>query len=538
LVLVAILALTIGAVKISLKQTLIQRVNAVESLANVTVLCFDKTGTLTQNKLAVTDILPVNGFSADSITHKLQHYTRSLSYQNRTAGAVAVFVSKVGLLPDGVSKVREIPFTSSRKWGAVQFPDETLILGAPERMVKDPSVLQKTTELSSQGLRILAFARSAKPLPDTNYLNDHCETLALIVMSDQIRHDIGVTLEDFRQLNVDLKVVSGDNLETVRAIAGDAGMPVDKAYTGDQLNSMDDNELEHAVMDASVFARIEPETKRRIVQALQRREQYVAMVGDGVNDVPALKAANLAIVMNDGTQISKDVADIVLLNNAMSTLPLAFREGREITQTVFGTMKMFLTKNFYNVLLFVFVGFMMMPFPITPAQISWAAFGTVNMPATFIAFGWLRPKYIASFRRDAMDYMVTAGMIGAVAIAVLFAITYFSTGYDLEITRSSITIFICLFGTVIVWNVQGVEILNPKSFGQHKWVVIISSIATTLTLISFYMFPKLFEFQPPTDFRLIALITSLFLLTLVMVDYSMRYRFLLSQLWMLVEREK
>ena len=213
------------------------------------------------------------------------------------------------------------------------------------------------------------------------------QPLALIVMSDEIRHDIQETLQAFRDEGLTLKVISGDNLETVRAIAQQSGMDIGaRAYTGAELDAMSEGEFDQAVRDSNVFARIEPDTKQRIVEALRRQGDYVAMVGDGVNDVPALKAANLAIVMNDGTQISKDVADIVLLNNAMSTLPRAFREGKETTQTIFGTMKMFLVRNFYGIAFFVFIAFMALPFPITPVQISWATFGTVNLPATLIAF--------------------------------------------------------------------------------------------------------------------------------------------------------
>ena len=188
-------------------------------------------------------------------------------------------------------------------------------------------------------------------------------------------------------------------------------MSVEKTTTGAELDAMGESEFDRAVSESQVFARIDPDTKQRIVEALRRQGEYVSMVGDGVNDVPALKAANLAIVMNDGTQISKDVADIVLLNNAMSTLPRAFREGKETTQTIYGTMKMFLVRNFYNIAFFVFIAFMALPFPITPVQISWATFGTVNLPATFIAFGWLRPQFIARFRRDVMDYIFTMGFM-------------------------------------------------------------------------------------------------------------------------------
>jgi cation-transporting P-type ATPase E len=539
LVLVAILSLTIGAVRISLHKTLIQRVNAVESLANVTVLCFDKTGTLTQNKLAVTEIIPLNEAKPDEIRARLQEYVSHLSYQNKTANAVSAYVAEVKLHTRRSHKLREIPFTSARKWGAIVFQDETFLLGAPERLIQDSAINIRAQELAAQGMRVLAFAHASQP-PDhaVNTLNGYVKPLALIVMSDQIRDDIQATLDDFRQLNVGLKVISGDNVETVRAIAGAAGMPVQVAYTGTTLSQMTDGELENAVMEADVFARVEPDTKRRIVQALQRRGQYVAMVGDGVNDVPALKAANLAIVMNDGTQISKDVADIVLLNNAMSTLPLAFREGREITQTIYGTTKMFLTKNVYNMLMFIFIGFMMLPFPITPVQISWAAFGTVNMPAGFIAFGIIRPKYIERFRRDVIDYIITAGLLGAVALSVLFAVAYFTTGYDLEIARSSVTIFICLFGMMIVWNVQGVEVYQPRTFIEHWRVVLISSIAAGLTILSFYALPGLFEFEPPPANSLLnVLITALFLLTMMVINHGMYYRYLLNRFWMLVERE-
>lgn len=566
LVLVAILALTIGAVRISMHQTLIQRVNAVESLANVTVLCFDKTGTLTQNKLSVRDIMPLNGQSLDSIRGQLDAYVRHLSYQNSTASAIAASVNgALAIAHNSVNvgggngavlaradeythKLREIPFTSARKWGAITFPSGSLVLGAPERILPPNSPVQVTaTALASQGMRLLAFAHTDELLETgaTNgaTIHHHCTPIALIVMSDQIRDDIRTTLDDFRQLNVNLKVISGDNLETVRAIAGQSGMSTSVAYTGDQLKAMNEDEFEAAILRADAFARIEPDTKRRIIQGLQKQGEYVAMVGDGVNDVPALKAANLAIVMNDGTQISKDVADIVLLNNAMSTLPLAFREGREITQTIYGTTKMFLAKNVYNFLLFIFIGFMMLPFPITPVQISVAAFGTVNMPAGLIAIGLLRPKFVRNFRADVIDYLLITGIIGASIMALLFGVVYFATGGDLIVSRSVLSIFICLFGMMIVWNVQGVEVHDLRSFLRYWRVVLVSGLATVLTILVFYATPAFFEFRPPPQNTTVGiginiLIAALFCLTLMLVNQAIRHPYLLNRLWMLVDQEK
>lgn len=541
LVLVAILSLTIGAIKISLRQTLIQRVNAVESLANATVLCFDKTGTLTQNKLSVQEIIQTADMDKAEIHRHLFVYLKNLAHLNHTAQAVEAYIDKV-VGGDWPRKLKEIPFSSGRKWAAICLDDKTLLMGAPERLIRsDSPFLARARELSSGGMRALAFAMmSGEPDPAAGDISAQTQPLALIVMSDRIRDDIQQTLQSFRDEGLKLKVISGDNLETVRAIAEQAGMDVgSQAYQGSELDAMSDGELSAAVRESNVFARIEPHTKQRIVETLRRQGEYVSMVGDGVNDVPALKAANLAIVMNDGTQISKDVADIVLLNNAMSTLPRAFHEGKETTQTIFGTMKMFLVRNFYTIALFVLVPFMALPFPITPVQISWATFGTVNLPATFIALGWLRPQYMGRFRRDVIDYIFTMGFIGAVILTLLYLMAYFGSGGDLAMTRSAVTILVALYGMLITWHVQGIDFYRPKSFLEHWRILLLSSLLTALTIIGMYLNPTLFEFDPPTwdggvGSLLIIAIAALFLLTMVLISHGLKYRYLLNRFWALL----
>jgi cation-transporting ATPase E len=536
LVLTAILSLTIGAISISRFQTLIQRVNAVESMANVTVLCFDKTGTLTRNVLTVSEIIPLNSRTLPQLEDNLRLYTGSLSYKNRTAAAIAEVlptVSSNGLTP---TKLNEIPFNSSRKWGAVAFPEETFILGAPERVInakKNAEAAQQAKSLAEKGLRVLAFARSAE-FPANGQLDDTAEALAIIVLSDQIRPDIQETLDAFKQQNVALKVISGDNLETVTSIATASGMEIRKSYTGDQLEAMDDTELRGAVLGADLFARIEPETKRRIIAALKHEGQYVAMVGDGVNDVPALKEAHLAIAMNDGAQIAKDVAEIVLLNNAMSTLPKAFLEGKEITQTIFSSIKLFLAKNFYTIVLIFFVGFMALPFPTSPAQISWITLGTVNIPATLIAFKILRPKHMAKFRRDVLEYVITSGMIGAVIMALMYVVAYYGADKNVDTARSALTIFITLFGTLIFWNVSGVELFEPRTLIEHWRIVLLGLVLTVLTMIVPFLLPDFFAFVPPTPL-IWALVISTFLLTATLLHVFTRNRNIIEQLWELFQ---
>ncbi len=538
LVLTAVLSLTLGAISISRHQTLVQRVNAVESMANVTVLCFDKTGTLTRNQLAVQEVITLNGTPPEAVFARLTLYTNSLAHLNHTAAAVADYSRLRASSPNGAgpgAKVREIPFNSSRKWGAVVFERETLIMGAPERVLHPATssgALERAGELAAKGLRVLAFAHVPAALSgsETEHTGD---PLALIVLSDQVRPDIQQTLNEFQELNVTLKVISGDNLDTVKAIATQAGMEIHTAYTGDQLEAMNDTELEAAVTSANLFARIEPNTKRKIIAALKRQGAYVAMVGDGVNDVPALKEAHLAVAMNDGAQISKDVADIVLLNNAMTTLPRAFREGTAITQVIYGTTKLFLTKNLYNILLIFFAGFMMLPFPTSPVQMSWITFGTVNIPATLIAFQLIRPTFMKEFRRDVLDYVITAGVVGSVNLALLFVVAYFASGNNLYAGRSAVTLFIALYGTLIFWNTHSVELFDPRTWVRHWRITLIGFVLTFLTMLAPFVLPTWFEFVPPSPLIWV-LIVAIFLLTAAILAVVMRYRHLINQLWLLL----
>ncbi len=532
LVLTATLSLTIGAISITRFQTLIQRVNAVESMANVTVLCFDKTGTLTRNQLSVQRLVPLDNRPESALIADLRRYTGNLAHRNRTAGAVAEFVGKLaaGSIPNTIKR-GEIAFNSSRKWGAVVFEDETLILGAPERLLNParvPEAAAQAAKLAADGLRVLAFCRAAQVLTDSDALAS--DPLALIILNDEIRPDIQATLDSFRQQGVRLKVISGDNLQTVKSIALASGLEVRNAFTGDQLERMSPHELESAAMEGDLFARIEPETKRKLVAALKRQGEYVAMVGDGVNDVPALKEAHLAIAMNDGAQIAKDVAEIVLLNNAMSTLPLAFEEGKAITQTIYGTTKLFLVKNFYNIVLIFFVGFMTLPFPTSPIQISWITFGTVNIPATLIAFKIIRPAFMKQFRRDVLDYVLIAGTIGAVHLAVLYAVAYFGSGQNVHVARSVVTMFIGLLGTLIFWNVHGVELFEPQTVRTHWQVVVLGLVLAFLTLLVPFLVPEPFAFVAPSPMMWV-LMLSVFGLTAVMTHTFTHNRHLVNQLW-------
>jgi cation-transporting ATPase E len=352
------------------------------------------------------------------------------------------------------------------------------------------------------------------------------------VLSDRVRDNIQETLAAFRDEGVALKVISGDNLETVREIATSAGMVVSHAYTGDQLDEMSDGEFSEAVEKGNLFARIEPHTKRRIVHTLKANGHYVAMTGDGVNDVPALKEAHLAIVMNDGAQISKDIADIVLLNNALSTMPAALHEGKLVTQSILGTSKIFLVKNVYSLLFFVFAGFMAVPFPINPIQISWVTFGVINVPATLIAFRLVKPKYMRHFRRDVFDYVVTGGGIFTAALALLDGLVYVLSGQDIDSARATMMMLITLFGMLVYWNVHGVELFEPRTWGQHRFTFWSGLFLAWMTMVGGYVAPGILSFTPPSILAWV-LTGVIFFAAALLMYWAMRTRAFANLLWKL-----
>ena len=548
LVLVSILSLSIGAIKISRQRTLVQQVNAVETMANVTVLCFDKTGTMTRNQLAVQEIRAAAGRESAEIAALLAAYTEQLAHRNGTAEAIHRHLQETGSAPAALGeKKAETPFSSARKWGALHFAGASYLLGAPERIPLPAAVagplLAEVEALSAQGLRVLSFARAAPA--DTENPNAaadptgaangaECELLALITLSDTIREDIRETLAEFQEQGVVLKVISGDSLQTVRAIAEKAGLSGSVAYEGGQLDALDDDGLDAAVRDGQLFARVDPGTKQRIIQSLKRQGEYTAMVGDGVNDVPALKEAHLAVVMNDGAQISKDVADIVLLNNALTTLPRAFHEGRAITQTILGTMKLFLVKTCYSVPGFFFVLLMSLPFPVTPVQISWVTFGVVNIPATLIAFRLFIPAAIQRYRRDLIDFAFTFGFLGAVGMACVYAIAYLAAAEEsarFGEASSAASLLISLFGMLAIWHLRGLDPFAPASWRGGARIFLLGVALASFTIAAFYARPATLEFMPPPP-AILALIALTFALVAALTSLGLRSRHMTDRLWL------
>jgi len=395
------LAYALGAVGMLGQNVLIQQANAVESISNVEVLCLDKTGTLTTNQICLQEIYPLQG-SEEELKKILGNYVASSINQNQTSAAIAKVC-------DGTYQhiLEEIPFTSARKWSAISFDSSNLagvyVLGAPE-IIFDLEELNSTAHeyiqaQIAQGRRVLMFAlskgtqgekrQSLRDRADQSVLPQNLEPLGILVFSDQLRAEVEVTLQSFAQAGIKLKIISGDNSQTVLALAKQVGMDTSlnhdlKLVSGAELENMSDAEFRQTVAETTIFGRITPAQKSLIVQTLRQSGNYVAMIGDGVNDVLSLKQANLGIAMESGSKATRNAADIVLLKDSFASLPHAFLEGQRIRIGIQDVIKLFMVRVLTFTFLIFATSLVGNTFPFLNKHTAAVTLISVGLPSTFL----------------------------------------------------------------------------------------------------------------------------------------------------------
>ncbi len=425
-------AYTVGAVRISSRGALVQQVNAVESVSNVDVVCTDKTGTLTTGRLTLDGIVALGGRSQDTARAALGAYAHSVTVGNLTSAAIA------DALPGPTWPVRdEVPFSSALRWSGLTTASESWVLGAPDAMsdrLGNPGLDDLVAERAARGLRvlILAYAEGALRGPDGDaLLPTRLEPVALIALADELRDDVVATIAHFQDEGVALKVISGDDPRTVAALATRAGLPPTPPVRGADLDGIGEAELDELVERTSVFGRVAPEQKERVVQSLRRRGHYVAMIGDGVNDARALKAAQVGVAMRSGSTVTRDVADIVLTEDSFGALLPAQQEGRKIVNGIASSMYVFLTRVTTQGIIIIAVTMLGLGFPYSPTQVGLTLF-TVGVPTLFLTW-WARPDrpdphLLSSIGRFVMPAsIITAGFATAIytllytRIAAIFA---------------------------------------------------------------------------------------------------------------------
>jgi len=405
LVVLVSLTYAVAAVRMSRRGILAQQLNAIESLASVDTICVDKTGTLTDPSLRVVELLPAEGTTAERLSAALGSFAAASSVRNLTVEAIAA-----ELPADRTVPAAEVPFASRRGWSAVQLAGpvaETLYLGAPERLA-GPRDVEIAARHQAKGRRVLALAASAAPLSGApaEQPDGPLETLGLVVIAERLRPGIGETIAFLRREGVEVKVLSGDAPETAAAIAGDVGIPVASVARGDQIPTDPEARREFA-LGASVVGRISPEGKSAVVEALTAAGRYVAMVGDGVNDVPAMKQARLAIAQGSGTQMARSVADIVLISGDFATVPRLVQEGRRALRNLQRVAKLYVTKSAFAAFLILTIGISSDAYPLLPRHLTLAANLTVGIPTFFLALApssgpWSPHRFVRRVSRFAV----------------------------------------------------------------------------------------------------------------------------------------
>lgn len=452
-------AYAMGAIRVAGKGALIQQSNAVESTSHVDLLCLDKTGTLTSNRIKFNDIRPlINSPEAGKadVRSLLGDYAASTLNGNRTIAALRqAFGGEARSIRD------EVPFSSERKWSAIAFDDHdrqgVYFLGAPEILVtnlRSNIDMSQIEDWTGQGLRVLLFAHHPEQMPlyaheGEPQLPTNLIPVTFLSFSDELRPEARETLRHFSELGVGLKIISGDNPQAVTALAQQVLMEGDlQSVSGLDLEGMDETQFDEIARKATIFGRISPQQKERLVSTFRQQGHYVAMIGDGVNDILSLKQAQLGVAMQSGSAATRGVADIVLLDNSFAALPAALREGQRIVKGMEDVVRLLLTRTLYIFLLIVASRMVGVPFPVTPKHNSIIALLTVGIPILAIA-AWARPGPPQRIIRSASPFVFPAASTVAIFTFAVY-LAYFSMTSDVDVARTALTTASVLCGLLLI----------------------------------------------------------------------------------------
>lgn len=427
LVLLTSIAMAVGVLRLASRRALVQELPAVETLARVDVVCVDKTGTLTAPGMALREVVPLDGAEpSPGAVAALAALARAESAPNPTMQAIAAHY------PEPVAVQETIPFSSARKWSAGRLDNTWWVLGAPD--VLDPDV--DTGQWSAVGARVLLLATTqGGPAADKSL--PPLEPTALVIIDQELRPDAAATVNYFGQQEVALKVISGDNAVSVGAVAQRAGVP----GAAEPVDAQRTDPVA-VVESASVFGRVNPDQKQAMITALRQQGHTVAMTGDGVNDVLALKHADLGIAMGSGSPASRAVSQVVLLDNKWSSLPAIVTEGRRVLGNIERVSDVFLTKSMYAMLISLAIALSELPFPFLPRHLTLISALTIGIPGFFLALMPNEERFRPGFFRRVILFAVPSGLIAATtAYLAYFAALQLSTLYEARV-NATIALFI------------------------------------------------------------------------------------------------
>ncbi|HKY16179.1 MAG TPA: cation-translocating P-type ATPase [Microthrixaceae bacterium] len=461
LILLTSVAFAVGVVRMARKRTLVQELPAIEILARVDVLCLDKTGTITEGSMQLSEVIPLGESAAPDAA------LAAVAWADPNPNATQLALQeRYDAAPDGWRVDDTVPFSSARKWSATSFEGHgSWVLGAPE-MVMAAQTAEQGADVSARvqreaelGRRVLLLAHSDAPLA-AETLPAALVPIALVSIEDRIRPDAAATLEYFAEQGVTLKVISGDNPVTVGAVAARAGLPNAEDLIDARTLPEDGTEaLADIVEGTTVFGRVSPHQKQAMVGALQSRDHVVAMTGDGVNDVLALKDADVGIAMASGSEATRSVAQLVLLDSNFSGLPPVVDEGRKIINNIQRVAAVFLTKTVYAILLALVVGFSGITYPFLPRHLTLISTATIGLPGFFLALEPNTDRVTGEFLRRVGSIAVPSGIVAAAT--TLTAYLYSRSIDTLSLNQERTTATLALAGVGLLVLLRTSHPLNP-----------------------------------------------------------------------------
>ncbi len=440
LVLLTSVAFAVGVIRLGRRNALVQELAAVEVLARVDVVCIDKTGTLTQGAMRARKL---DLLDDDLSEDELRHGIGALSAADDNPSPSLAAVAQLGRVADW-PVTSSVPFSSERKWSGVTTNGTTWLFGAPDTLL-DPGdpVRRRADALAAAGARVLLVARSLEPLEgDTLPVNRW--PAALVSLDEEIRADAPATVSYFLREGVSVKVISGDHPETAGHVARAVGIPgADAPVHGRDLPDVVDA-LADVMETSSVFGRVQPQQKREMVAALQSRGHVVAMTGDGVNDVLALKDADLGVAMGSGSGAARAVAQVVLLDDSFASMPAVVAEGRRVIGNIERVANLFVTKSVYALLLSIAVGVAQLPFPFFPRHLTIISTLTIGLPGFFLALAPNEERSHPGFVGRVARFAIPAGTVAAAATFGAYYLARVEPGINLVAERTTAVIVLFL----------------------------------------------------------------------------------------------
>lgn len=501
LYLLTTIALTLSSVKLARNQVLLHNMKSIESLARVDVLCVDKTGTITEPRMSVEQVFvsPSSEMNEQKFMGVLSNYISANSDDNDTMKAIREFMLAKGDLQNQITGVKKIiPFSSKVKYSAVCFENESYLLGAPEIVLGKnyEKISSEINHLLKEGFRVLVLARTE----EKNYeqLNLGTQALGYVVLANPIRENARETFNYFAQQGVNIKVISGDNPQTVSAVAKRAGIMRAEHFIDANLLKTEED-LDQAIESYTVFGRVTPDQKRRLVQALKRKGHTVAMTGDGVNDILAMKSADCSIAMASGSDAATQVAQVVLLDSDFGHMTQVVTEGRRVVNNVQRSAILFLVKNLFSIILAIISAIFVFTYPLQASQLSLISLFTIGIPGFLLSLEENDKRIEKDFIKNVILKALPASLTEITAVlGVVIA------GAAFKLTASEIST-----SAVILLAVVGFMILTKISAPLNRFKIGIIIFNIVGIILSGFIFNSLFSISKISldSFVLVALLS-------------------------------